>query len=61
MHTNFDQVENFEAYLASEFDSRPKVSARLGEDYDDAGYRVVNRLAEDLTLDSSILDFDDID
>jgi len=60
MHTNFDQVENFEAYLASEFDNRPKVSARLGEDYYDAGYRVVNRLAEDLTLDSSILDFDDL-
>ena len=61
MHANFDKVENFEALLASEFDNRPKVSARLGEDYDDAGYRVVNRLADDLTLDFSILDFEDLD
>ena len=61
MHANFDQVENFEALLASEFDSGPKVSARLGEDYYDAGYRVVNRLADDLTLDSSILNFEDLD
>jgi len=37
MHANFDKVENFEAFLASEFEGRPKVSARLGEDYDDAG------------------------
>ena len=59
MHANFDQVENFEALLASEFEIRPKVAARLGEDYYDAGYRVVNRLAEDLSLDLSTLDFED--
>ncbi len=61
MHVNFDHVENFEALLASEFENQPKVSTRLGEDYYDAGYRVVNRLAEDLTLDFSTLDFDELD
>jgi len=61
MHSNFDQIENFEAFLASEFDTSPKASARLGEDYYDVGYRVVNRLAEDLTLDFSILDFENLD
>jgi hypothetical protein len=61
MHTNFDHAENFEALLASEFDTRPNVTTRLGEDYYDAGYRMVNRLSEDLTLDISTLDFDELD
>jgi len=61
MHANFDQVENFEALLASEFDTHPRVPAKPGEDYYDAGYRVVNRLAEDLTLDFSLLDFEDLE
>jgi len=60
MHANFDQVENFEALLASEFESGPQVRARQGEDYYDAGYRVVNILAMDIALEDSILDLEEL-
>ncbi len=60
MHTNFDTSENFEAFLASEFDPRPKVTTRLGEDDFDAGFRVVNSLLSDLALDSSVLELDEL-
>ena len=60
MYANFDKAENFEAFLASEFESRPSVINRLGEDSFDAGYRVVNTLLSDLALDSSILDIEEI-
>jgi hypothetical protein len=60
MYTNIDRAENFETLLMSEFDSQPKVSARLGEDDFDAGYRVVSTLLSDLALDSTVLDFDEL-
>jgi len=60
MHTNFDGAENFETLLAAQFNARPNVSTRLGEDHDDAGFRVVHSLVEDLSLDCSILDIDEM-
>jgi len=60
MHINFDQAENFEALLASEFEGNPKVTARLGEDHYDAAHRMFNVMAEDLALDFSTLDFDEL-
>ena len=60
MHINFDQAEDFEMLLAAEFCNEFRVPSNPGTDPFDAGYKIVDALASDLALDTTVLDFDDL-
>ena len=49
-----------ETDFLSEYEQKilPKVEAKPGEDYEDAGYKLVNILADDFALDLAELDLD---
>lgn len=60
MHINFDQAEDFEMLLAAEFCNDLRVPSSPGTDSFDAGYKIVDALSCDLALDTSVLDFDEL-
>lgn len=60
MHINFDQAEDFEMLLAAEFGNDLRAPINPGADSFDAGYKIVDALACDLALDTSILDLDEL-
>jgi hypothetical protein len=59
MHINFDQAEDLEMFLASEFVNETRVIFDLSNGNYDAGYKILDALSCDLTLDSSVLDLDE--
>ena len=58
MHINFDQAEDLEMLLTSEFLDGARVPITLCNDNYDVGYKILEVLSCDLTLDSSVLDLD---
>ena len=61
VHINFDQAEDLEMLLASEFaddTSVPLISSNDSNDSYDVGYKILDILSCDLSLDSGVLDLD---
>jgi len=60
MHINFDQAEDLEMLLAAEFGNEPHFPITSSGDAYDVGYKVLDTVSCDLALDSTILDFDEL-
>ena len=58
MDRNNFYKDDFEKYLSVEYKSVPNVEMGPSEDSEDAGYKMVYILANDLALDSTELDLD---
>ena len=60
MYINFDQAEDLEMFLASEFVNETRVPFTLSNDNYDVGYKILDFLSCELALDSSVLDLDEL-
>ena len=60
MDSNNYFADDLDAIGSFEYLDTPNVYAGPGEDYEDAGYKVVNLLADDFALDLSELDLEDL-
>ena len=58
MNSSFNFKDDLDKIFASEYKTLPNVKITPSEDLEDAGYKMVNILADDLALDSSELDLD---
>ena len=58
MDSNYYFADDIDVIGSSEYLETPNVHAGPGEDCEDAGYKVVNLLADDFALDLSELDLE---
>ena len=60
MYINFDQAEDLEIFLTSEFANETRVPPALSNDSQDVGYKILDVLSCGLALDSGVLDLDEL-
>ena len=58
MKQNYFSNDELDKILESEYKGVPNIDAGPGQDFEDAGYKMVDILANDLALDTAELDLE---